>query len=101
MSREYLAWVAANQDQNRVGRSWRPLADTAVAAQSIYTAPAEGVASRRGLDFYDEGLLIWLEADTVIRRQSGGPGRWTISAAAFSARRARRRWLRLTSLKTS
>jgi predicted metalloprotease with PDZ domain len=25
---------------------------------------------RRGVDFYDEGVLIWLEADTTIRRES-------------------------------
>jgi predicted metalloprotease with PDZ domain len=31
-----------------------------------------GSSWRRGVDFYDESLLIWLEADTIIRRQSGG-----------------------------
>ena len=30
MTRDYIAWVAANQDHNRPGRRWRPLADTAV-----------------------------------------------------------------------
>ena len=27
---------------------------------------------RRGVDFYDEGELIWLDADTLIRQKSGG-----------------------------
>jgi predicted metalloprotease with PDZ domain len=27
---------------------------------------------RRGVDFYDEGELIWLEADTLIRQKTGG-----------------------------
>jgi predicted metalloprotease with PDZ domain len=27
---------------------------------------------RRNLDYYPEGELIWLEADTIIRKQSGG-----------------------------
>src|ERR1051326_6023744 len=27
---------------------------------------------RRGVDFYDEGVLIWLEVDTTIRKESHG-----------------------------
>ncbi|MDT4954468.1 MAG: hypothetical protein QOJ02_2606 [Acidobacteriota bacterium] len=69
---EYVAWVAANLDNNRPGRAWRPLADTAIAAQLLYGAPGEWAAFRRAADFYDEGLLIWLEADAIIRERSGG-----------------------------
>src|SRR5204862_91054 len=54
------------------GRTWRPLADTAVAAQLLYGARADWAAWRRGLDFYDEGELLWLEADTLIRRETHG-----------------------------
>jgi predicted metalloprotease with PDZ domain len=72
MSREYLAWIAANQDHNRPGRSWRPLADTAVSAQVLSGLPNAWTADRRALDYYDESGLIWLEADTVIRQKSGG-----------------------------
>jgi predicted metalloprotease with PDZ domain len=71
-SREYAAWVAANADHNRPGRSWRPLADTAVAAQFLSGAPQPWTAYRRALDYYDESLLIWLEADTILREKSGG-----------------------------
>ncbi|HEX3554547.1 MAG TPA: M61 family peptidase [Thermoanaerobaculia bacterium] len=71
-SREYAAWVAANQDHNRPGRRWRPLADTAASAQFLGGAPAAWTAYRRALDYYDESLLIWLEADTILREKSGG-----------------------------
>jgi predicted metalloprotease with PDZ domain len=71
-SREYLAWIAANQDHNRPGRRWRPLADTAVAEQILSGLPNPWTASRRPLDYYDESGLIWLEADTIIRQRSGG-----------------------------
>lgn len=70
--REYAAWVAANQDRNRVGRQWRPLVDTAIAVQSIGMAPAEETAYRRSLDYYDESMLVWLDADTTIRTKSKG-----------------------------
>jgi predicted metalloprotease with PDZ domain len=69
--RENLAWVAAYLDQ-RTGRAWRPLVDTAVSAQLLYGAREEWEDWRRRVDFYDEMLLIWLEADTVIRQQSQG-----------------------------
>ena len=70
--REHLAWVAAYLD-HWPGRTWRPLADTAVAAQILYGARGpEWNSWRRSTDFYDESLLIWLEADTIIRRESQG-----------------------------
>jgi predicted metalloprotease with PDZ domain len=69
--REELAAVAANLG-NRPGRTWRPLIDTTVAAQLLYNAPGEWEAERRSVDFYDEGWLIWLDADTLIRQQTNG-----------------------------
>jgi predicted metalloprotease with PDZ domain len=54
------------------GRSWRPLQDTADAAQLLYGALPEFESWRRGVDYYPEGFLIWLEADTVIRQQTHG-----------------------------
>lgn len=66
-----LADVAAYLD-NRPGRAWRPLADTAVEAQVLYNSPGYWSAWRRGVDFYDEGLLIWLDADTTIRQLTKG-----------------------------
>ena len=66
-----LALLAAMLD-HRNGRQWRSLADTTVAAQILLTAPGAGMSRRRGIDFYPEGDLIWLEADTLVRQQTGG-----------------------------
>ncbi len=66
-----LAQTAAGLDHTP-GRRWRPLIDTAVAAQVLYHAPREWSAQRRGTDFYNEGLLIWLDADTLIRQLTSG-----------------------------
>lgn len=57
---------------NTPGRSWRPLQDTADAAQLLYGAAPEFESWRRSVDYYPEGFLIWLEADTVIRQQTNG-----------------------------
>ncbi len=69
--RENLAMVAAELDQEP-GRAWRPLEDTAVEAQVLYDAPPTWAAFRRSVDFYPEGLLLWLDADTLIRERTGG-----------------------------
>src|SRR5262252_3422935 len=71
LNKQVLALAAANLD-NRAGREWRSLADTAISAQRLYDARRDWESIRRGVDFYDEGLLIWLEADTTIRKQSQG-----------------------------
>ena len=68
---DHLAQVAAGLD-HRPGRLWRPLIDTTVAAQLLYNAPGEWDAERRDVDFYDEGELIWLDADTLIRQLTDG-----------------------------
>ena len=54
------------------GRQWRPLVDTATAAQILYSARAGGSTWRRRVDFYNEGAFIWLEVDAIIRERSGG-----------------------------
>jgi len=69
--RESLASVAAYLN-DRPGRTWRNLQDTAIAAQLLYTALQEGESWRRGIDYYNEGTLVWLEADTIIRKQTDG-----------------------------
>ena len=69
--REFLASDAAWHDHS-AGRTWRPLSDTAVAAQLLYSATAEWGSWRRGVDFYGEGALIWLEADILIRQKTTG-----------------------------
>jgi predicted metalloprotease with PDZ domain len=69
--RERLAQDAAALD-NEFGRQWRPLEDTAVAAQVLYDAGTDYSDYRRGVDFYPEGVLIWLDVDTTIRQLSKG-----------------------------
>jgi predicted metalloprotease with PDZ domain len=69
--RDYLAIEAARLD-HEPGRAWRSLADTTTAAQLLYLARNEGAAWRRGVDFYPEGDLLWLEADVLIRQQTKG-----------------------------
>jgi predicted metalloprotease with PDZ domain len=69
--RESLAMIAAQMD-TRSGRTWRPLIDTAVAAQVLYSTPLAWSNWRRGVDYYPEGDLIWLDVDETIRKVSGG-----------------------------
>ena len=68
---ESVAAVAAEMD-NQSGRKWRPLVDTATAVQITYSSPRAWMNYRRRVDYYFEGLLLWLEADVLIRRQSQG-----------------------------
>jgi predicted metalloprotease with PDZ domain len=64
-----LAREAAALD-HEAGRQWRPLQDTAVAAQVLYNARQDYADFRRGVDFYEEGTLIWLDVDVTLRRLS-------------------------------
>lgn len=70
-ARDDLALTADRMAASR-GRAWRPLDDTAAANYVIGAAPAGWTSYRRSLDYYDEGTLIWLEADVLIRTKTGG-----------------------------
>lgn len=67
--REYLASTAGFLD-DRPGRTWRNLQDTAISSQVLYGMPTGGTGWRRSVDYYEESTLIWLEADTIIRRET-------------------------------
>ena len=69
--RESVASLVAGFDI-QPGRAWRPLSDTAVAAQMLFGAAREWESLRRGVDFYDESVLLWLEADSIIRQKTNG-----------------------------
>lgn len=69
--RESLAATAADMDTT-YGRRWRPLEDTAVAAQILYESGSDYENYRRSVDYYPEGSLIWLDVDVTIRRLSHG-----------------------------
>jgi len=70
-ARDTLALQAAGLAHTK-GREWRPLLDTARDAQHSYAARGEGGSWRRGVDFYDEGVMIWLEVDALIRAKTRG-----------------------------
>jgi predicted metalloprotease with PDZ domain len=69
--REHMAMIAAEED-HRPGREWRPLQDAADEAQILYGARPDWASYRRSVDYYDEGNLIWLDVDAMIREQTGG-----------------------------
>jgi predicted metalloprotease with PDZ domain len=66
-AREHLAALASSLD-HRAGRSWRSLENTSRAGQVLYFSPSPWHSYRRGTDFYQESVLIWLEADVTIRK---------------------------------
>ena len=66
-----LASIAARLD-TAVGRQWRPLEDTTHDPIIAARRPKGWTSWQRAEDYYNEGLLMWLEADGIIRRESGG-----------------------------
>ena len=69
--REALAATAASLD-HRSGRTWRSLGDTARSVQILRMMGPQWSNWRRGLDYYPEGELVWLEVDSIIRQQTHG-----------------------------
>ena len=65
--RDLLAMSAAELDY-KPGRDWRPTEDTAVAASILRGGEPAWSNWRRGQDYYQEGELVWLDADTLIRK---------------------------------
>lgn len=62
-----LAGVAAFYDR-QAGREWRALQDTNNHNLLGYRAPGQWTSWMRGTgDYYREALLVWLDADTLIR----------------------------------
>ncbi|HEY1579196.1 MAG TPA: M61 family peptidase [Terracidiphilus sp.] len=67
--KDMLAMVAADLNYTR-GREWRPTEDTAVAASILRGGNPAWENWRRGQDYYFEGELLWLDADTLIRKMT-------------------------------
>ncbi|HMF62831.1 MAG TPA: hypothetical protein VK608_02000 [Edaphobacter sp.] len=65
--RDILAMSAANLD-NKPGREWRSTEDTAIAASILRGGNPAWANWKRGQDYYQEGELLWLDADTLIRK---------------------------------
>jgi len=68
--RDILAATAARYDAIR-GRSWRPVQDTTYDPIINGRRPLGWSSWQRSEDYYNEGALIWLDADTKIRELSG------------------------------
>jgi predicted metalloprotease with PDZ domain len=77
-----LANIAARLDTD-AGRRWRPLADTTDDPIISQRRPKGWRSWQRAEDYYNEGLLIWLEADTFIRERSHGAHSLDDFACAF------------------
>jgi predicted metalloprotease with PDZ domain len=65
------AHIAARLDTAR-GREWRPMEDTTLDPVISARRPKGWSSWQRSEDYYNEGMMIWLEADAIMRRQSGG-----------------------------
>lgn len=65
-----LALSAASLD-NQKGRLWRPLVDTTYDPIIQNRRPAPWGSFQRNEDYYNEGMLIWIEADAIIRQGTG------------------------------
>ena len=69
---EFMASIAAALGPGRPGRTWRPLLDTAIGETELGRARGGWANWRRGVDYYEEGDLLWLEVATIIHRESKG-----------------------------
>jgi predicted metalloprotease with PDZ domain len=65
--RDLLALSAASLD-TKPGREWRSTEDTAIAASILRGGNPAWANWKRGQDYYQEGELLWLDADTLIRK---------------------------------
>ncbi|HEY3517416.1 MAG TPA: peptidase M61 [Gammaproteobacteria bacterium] len=70
-ARAALAMTAATY-QHRIGREWRSVADTTTDPILSARRPAPWRTWLRNEDYYSEGLLVWLDADTLIRERTDG-----------------------------
>jgi predicted metalloprotease with PDZ domain len=57
---------------NRAGRKWRSLEDTVNDPIIAERRPIPWRSWQRGEDYYGEGMLVWLDADTLIREKTDG-----------------------------
>ena len=68
---DQYAGILANLD-NEPGRAWRSLVDTTYDESLNHRRPKPWTSEQRTEDYYNEGLLIWMEVDSLLREKSGG-----------------------------
>lgn len=78
----FLAGIGARLD-TAAGRTWRPLEDTTDDPIIAQRRPKGWTSWQRAEDYYMEGLLIWLDADSLLRELSGGERSMDDFARAF------------------
>jgi predicted metalloprotease with PDZ domain len=93
-----LAITAATYSDGRPGRQWRSVEDTSHDPIIAGRRPIPWTSWQRSEDYYSEGQLVWLDADTLIREKTGGKaslddfartffgiddGSWTPAAYSF------------------
>ncbi len=66
-----IALDAASMERE-TGRAWRPLQDTTNDPIINERRPQSWHSWERQEDYYTEGLLIWLDADSLIRQKTNG-----------------------------
>jgi predicted metalloprotease with PDZ domain len=71
-TRDILAHTAAGFAADQAGRDWRPMVDTTNQPIVSQRRPVSFVSYQRPEDYYTEGMLIWLDADTKIRELTNG-----------------------------
>jgi predicted metalloprotease with PDZ domain len=64
--------ITAAVYQNRIGRTWRSVADTTNDPIIAQRRPLPWGSWQRSEDYYSEGQLVWLDVDTLLREKSGG-----------------------------
>jgi predicted metalloprotease with PDZ domain len=69
-----LDWIAltAATYEYRAGREWRSVEDTGSDPTIAARRPTPWVSWSRSEDYYSEGALVWLDADTLIRQRTNG-----------------------------
>ncbi|HEY2835970.1 MAG TPA: hypothetical protein VGI89_05310, partial [Rhizomicrobium sp.] len=67
----------------QAGRGWRPLTDTTLDPVIANRAPIPWRNYQRSEDYYNEGLMLWLDADSLIRQKTSGQKSLDDFARAF------------------
>jgi predicted metalloprotease with PDZ domain len=80
--RGQLAYTAASLDQ-KPGRLWRSTEDTAISSSILRGGDPAWSNWRRSQDYYQEGELLWLDADTLIREKTNNQKSLTDFLAIF------------------